>query len=190
VGNLEVAKGIATCPSCGFTAPALDMCKITGTCVVCAREKLGAVCSTCPDKAKCDVAVEGVKFMKRLEPVLDVYVDLGKHITRQLEKYDRVELGVTFLKSLMGLVKLLEHEKKERAFPAWISTVLKGGVISKLVKTPYVVKLDLYQPLKAFCAVFKCEGLEVPLNNLLNALVSLSLIEKTGDPARYFRLGA
>jgi hypothetical protein len=134
--------------------------------------------------------VEGLKFLRSLEPKLDVYIDLGKYIALQLERYDRVELGVAFLKSLMGLVKLLQREKKEKAFPLWVASVLRDDVVSKLVRTPYVVKVDIYRPLKEFCAEFHCEGLEAPLNNLLNALISLSLIEKSKDPRRYFRLGA
>ncbi|MCI4447498.1 MAG: hypothetical protein JHC20_06275 [Pyrobaculum sp.] len=52
-----------------------------------------------------------------------------------------------------------------------------------------MVKVDIHRPLKEFCAAFRCEGLEAPLNNLLNALLSLSLVEKNKDPSRYFRLG-
>ncbi|MEZ0319812.1 MAG: hypothetical protein ABWK05_07480 [Pyrobaculum sp.] len=189
MGNLYVASGVAMCKSCGFAAPALDMCKITETCVVCARAKLGEKCNLCPDREKCDLAVEGIMFIKRLEPILDVYIDLGKHVARLLEKYDRVELGVVFLKNLMGLVKLLEKERAEKAFPLWVSTVLRGDVVPRLIKTPYVVKIDVGRPLVAFCAKFKCTGLEAPLNNLLNALLSLSLIEGVKDPSRYFRLG-
>ncbi|AET33550.1 hypothetical protein [Pyrobaculum ferrireducens] len=190
VGNLYTARGVGMCRNCGFTAPALDMCRLTETCVVCAREALGDKCAACPDRQQCDVAVEGLKFLKTLEPKLDMYIDLGKHVTRLLEPYDRVEIGVAFLKNLMGLVKLLQRERKERAFPLWVASIFRGEVVSRLAKVPYVVKIDVYRPLKDFCAVFNCSGLEVPLNNLLNAVVSLSLIEKTGDPSRYFRLGA
>ncbi|AAL62917.1 hypothetical protein [Pyrobaculum aerophilum] len=189
VGNLYAARGVAICKSCGFAAPALDMCRVTETCVICARERLGDKCNLCPDKERCDAAIDGLRFLKSLEPRLDVYIDLGKHVARMLEPYDRVELGIAFLKSLMGLVKLLQRERKERAFPVWIASVLRDDVVSKLVRVPYVVKIDLYRPLKEFCAVFNCSGLEAPLNNLLNAVVSLSMIEKTGDPTRYFRLG-
>lgn len=177
------------CRSCGFAAPGLDMCKITDTCVLCAREKLGDRCWGCPDKARCDMAVEGLRFLKTLEPKLDVYIDLGKRLTSELERYGRAEIGVAFLKNLMGLVNLLRREKKERAFPLWVAAVLREDVVPKLVRVPYVVKVDIHRPLLEFCAVFNCTGLEAPLNNLLNAVVSLSLIEKTADPARYFRLG-
>lgn len=189
MGNLYAVRGVAMCKSCGFAMPALDMCRLADSCVVCAREKLGEVCSRCVDKTRCDMAIEGVKFVKSLEPKLDVYVDLGKHVATQLERYQRVELGVAFLKSLMGLVKLLKQERKERAFPLWVASIFREDAISKLLKTPYVVRVDLYHPLKVFCAEFNCAGLEAPINNLLNALVSLSLIEKSQDPSRYFRLG-
>jgi len=189
VANLYTARGVAICRSCGFAAPGLDMCRVTETCVICAREALGERCNHCPDKARCDVAVEGLRFLKLLEPKLDVYVDLGKYVAMQLERYDRVELGVVFLKNVMGLVKLLQREKKERAFPLWVASVLRDDVVSKLVRVPYVVKVDIHRPLKEFCAAFRCEGLEAPLNNLLNALLSLSLVEKNKDPSRYFRLG-
>jgi len=189
VGNLYTAKGVAICKSCGFAAPGLDMCRVVDTCVVCARGTLGSRCETCPDKTSCDVAVEGLKFLKSIEPGLDVYIDLGKYVALQLERYDRVELGTAFLKNLMGLVKLLQREKKERAFPLWVASVLREDVVPKLVKVPYVVRVDIDRPLREFCAAYRCEGLEAPLNNLLNALVSLSLVEKNGDPSRYFRLG-
>jgi hypothetical protein len=189
VGNLYTAKGVAICRSCGFAAPGLDMCRATDTCVVCARGTLGDRCDACPDKARCDVATEGLRFLKSLEPGLDVYVDLGKYVSMQLERYDRVELGIAFLKNLMGLVKLLQRERKERAFPVWVASVLREDVVSKLVRVPYVVRLDIHRPLREFCSAYRCEGLEAPLNNLLSALVSLSLVEKNGDPGRYFRLG-
>jgi hypothetical protein len=89
----------------------------------------------------------------------------------------------------MGLVKLLQREKKDRAFPLWVASVLRDDVVPKLVRVPYVAKVDIHRPLKEFCAAFRCEGLEAPLNNLLNALLSLSLLEKNKDPSRYFRLG-
>lgn len=133
--------------------------------------------------------MEGLRFLNLLEPKLDVYVDLGKYVAVQLERYDRVELGVAFLKNLMGLVKLLRREKKDRAFPLWVASVLRNDVVPKLVRVPYVAKVDIHLPLKEFCAAFRCEGLEAPLNNLLNALLSLSLLEKNKDPSRYFRLG-
>lgn len=189
MGNLETARSVAICKSCGFAAPGLDMCKLTGTCVLCARNSLGDKCAACPDLVKCNAAVEGLKFLKRLEPHLDVYVDLAKNAVRQLEPYDRVELGVAFLKSLMGLIKLLEREPPARAFPAWVATVFRQEIISKLARTPVVVKIDLHRPLYFLCASFRCRGLEGPINNLLNALVSLSLIEGIKDPTRYFRLG-
>ncbi len=187
--NLYVTGGVGFCKSCGFAAPALDMCRLADTCVECARKTLGEKCKTCLDKHKCDVAIDGVKFMKRLEPQLDVYVDLGKRVAALLEQYGRVELGVAFLKNLVGLVKLLDREKKEMAFPLWVSSIFREGVVAKLVKTPYIVKLDLGKPLGAFCSSFNCSGLETPLNNLLNALVSLSLLEDNADPRHYFRLG-
>lgn len=190
MANLYAARGVAICKSCGFAAPGLDMCKVTETCVICARNVLGRRCDMCPDKPRCDVAVEGLRFLKALEQKLDVYIDLGKQITKELERYDRVELGVVFLKNLMGLINILRKERKERAFPLWVAAVLREDVLPKLVRVPYIVKIDSYRAFAEFCLVFNCVGLEVPLNNLLNALVSLSLIEKINDPRRYFRLGA
>lgn len=189
VGNLYSARGVAICKSCGFAAPALDMCRITETCVLCARAALGDRCNSCPDKERCNVATEGLRFLKSLEPKLDVYIDLGKQVAKSLEPYDRVEIGVAYLKNLMGLVKLLQREKKERAFPIWVASVVREDVVAKLIRTPFIAKTDIYRPLKEFCAAFNCSGLEAPLNNLLNAIVSLSLLEGSKDPRRYFRLG-
>jgi hypothetical protein len=189
VGNLYVAKGVAMCRSCGFASPALDMCRVTSTCVQCAREILKEKCNNCPDKDNCHVAIEGVKFLKSLESSLDIYIDFAKYLVRHLEKYDRVEIGIAFVKNLMGLIKLLQREPSAKAFPIWVVSIFHSDVVSKLSRVPYIVTLDLTRPLREFCLVYKCSGLEPVINNLLNAVVSLSLIEGIKDPRRYFRLG-
>jgi hypothetical protein len=188
--RLYTAREVAVCRSCGFAMPWLDMCRVAKTCVDCARKILGSECDACSDRDVCDVAVEGIKFLKSIERKLDVFIDMGRYIAEQLERYDRVELGIAFLKCLMGLAKLLQRERSERALPLWLATVLRESVISELARVPYVVRVDLSQPLKDYCAEFNCRGLEPVLNNLLNVLVSLSLVEGRRDPRYYFRLGA
>lgn len=163
MGNLYTAKGVAICRSCGFAAPGLDMCRVTDTCVVCARGTLGDRCNACPDKARCDVATDGLRFLKSLEPGLDVYVDLGKYVSMQLERYDRVELGIAFLKNLMGLVKLLQRERKERAFPVWVASVLREDVVPKLVRVPYVVRVTCTAPSGSSARRIDARGLRRPL---------------------------
>lgn len=186
--RLSASSGITSCPSCGFTMPGLDICRLTNTCVECARKALGDACNACPERAKCDVALEGLRFIKSLEPRLDVFIDVSKRVVGKVEKYGRVDIAITFMKLLMGLVKALERVGPQKAFPAWVSTILRRDVVAKLARTPYVFADDFYEEFKWFCAEFKCKGLEAPLSNLLASVISLSLIEGTMDPSRYFNL--
>lgn len=186
--RLKTASGIAFCPSCGFAMPGLDICALTNTCIECARRALGDECHRCPDKAPCDAALEGLRFIKSLEIKLDIYVDISKEIIKKIEKYNRVEITIAFMKSLMGLVKALQTHKPAEAFPLWVRAVLKPHAIYKLIRTPYIISIDFYKEFKIFCKEFRCEGLEAPLSNLLNAVISLSLLEGRQSPDAYFNL--
>lgn len=186
--RLRTSGGIASCPSCGFTMPGLDICRLTNTCVECARKALGDVCNACPERAKCDAALEGLRFIKSLEPKLDVFIDVSRKVVNKVEKYGRADIAIAFMKLLMGLVKALEGAGPQEAFPAWVSAILRRDAVSKLIRTPYVFPHDFYEEFKWFCAEFKCRGLEAPLSNLLAAIISLSLIEGVSDPSKYFNL--
>ena len=168
--------------------PGLDICQMTNTCVECARRILGDVCNTCPERSRCDAALEGLRFVKSLEPKLDVFIDVSKRVVEKVERYGRVDIAITFMKLLMGLVKALEGARPQEVFPAWVAAVLRRDVVVKLVRTPYVFPGDFYEEFKWFCAEFRCGGLEAPLSNLLASVLSLSLIEGVSDPSRYFNL--
>ncbi|KUO88515.1 MAG: hypothetical protein AT715_01305 [Thermoproteus sp. JCHS_4] len=184
--RLRPSGGVAMCPSCGFAMPGLDICELTGTCVECARKSLGDACARCPEKARCDSALEGLRFVKSLEPRLDVFVDVSRRVVSKAEKYGRVDVAVAFMKSLMGLVKALREAPPNVAFPAWVAAVLRRDAVAKLARTPYVFAGDFYEEFRWFCAEFGCRGLEAPLSNLLASILSLSLIEGVADPSRYF----
>ncbi|MFB6490261.1 MAG: hypothetical protein TU35_003265 [Thermoproteus sp. AZ2] len=185
--RLKTAKGIAMCPSCGFAMPGLDMCSLTNTCVECARKALGEACSTCPEKDACDLALEGLRFIKSLEPKLDIYVDVSKEVVKKAERYGAAEIAIAYMKALMGLVKALQSHSPAEAFTAWLKAVFKPSTLHKLNRTPYIVS-DFYLEFKAFCQEFNCKGLEAPLSNLLSALISLALMEGSPSPEAYFNL--
>lgn len=184
--RLRQSSAVSMCPSCGFAMPGLDICGLTNTCVECARRALRNICETCPDKASCDIALEGLKFVKSLEPHLDVYVDVSRRVIEKAERYGRARIATAFMKSIMGLINAARGSDPSSAFPTWVKLTLRASAVAKLIRTPYVISEDFYSEFKALCREFGCNGLEVPLSNLLVALISLSLIEKQEDPSAYF----
>ncbi|MEZ0249234.1 MAG: hypothetical protein ABWJ97_08150 [Thermoproteus sp.] len=186
--RLRASSGVAMCPACGFAMPGLDICELTGTCVECARKKLGRICDECPERRRCDAALEGLRFVKSLEPKLDVFVDTSRRVVQKAERYGRVDIAVAFMKSVVGLIKALEGGEPQAVFPIWVNTILRRDVVVKLLKTPYLLQEDFYDEFRWLCAEFKCRGLEAPLSNLLVLVLSLSLIEGVADPSRYFSL--
>jgi len=151
-GNIYYAD--ETCPSCGFRVPNMPFCRLTGTCVRCARERLRGsdVCEKCASRAECDEAIRGLEFIKMIEQgaiavIPDLASVLFEYTCRQLERYavaKAEEVAEVLVRTFLAVTSTLLIV---RDVPTWLRAVLKPTAIRAITMTPIDV-IELAEPVK------------------------------------------
>jgi len=136
------------CPSCGIAMPSLPMCRITHTCVECARKMLKNECETCLDKEECEKEVQGIKVFREFEKRLSMILpDLIEVLSSEVSEKCRMYCGEVrendinmFIRSVLSVINLLRIVKDPRT---WIVKVFKPEMIKWIVRAPtYIVNLS------------------------------------------------
>ncbi len=141
------------CPNCGLYLPDLDACRLTGTCIICARTILKEKCNVCEDKNVCDILHEGLIFYKNLEErASDLIVDISKLLNSEISRIFR-KLGLNvddytveiltriYLSAVALLIKMRGNITK------WIISILSPETI-KLIPKISIDVIDVDEKLK------------------------------------------
>ncbi len=131
------------CTSCGIYMPDLPFCRLTGTCVKCAREKLPPdKCNACPDKDECERALRGLEIFREIEYNLSIVIpDLASVLIEELNNIfeennidNPQEKAEQITKIYLAITSTLIKHKGE--IPQWLTTVFKPEAIRSLLKLP------------------------------------------------------
>ncbi len=134
-------RSYTACPSCGIAMPDLPMCRVTHTCVECARKILGENCLNCPDRDECEKEVQGIKMFRELEKRLSTILpDLIEVISEEVEKmceeccekYDKDSINM-FIRTALSIVNSLMMVRDPRT---WLTRIFKPEMIRWIIRAP------------------------------------------------------
>jgi len=130
------------CPQCGISMPKLPMCRLTGTCIQCARSMLSNdVCDKCPDRDLCSVELRGLNYFKEIEQkisiilpdFLEVFRDEIIELCKTSNKRINIEDIENFVRVVVTILNTL-HIVKD--ISKWLVMVFKPEVIRWIIKAP------------------------------------------------------
>lgn len=178
------------CRSCGLKLPDLPMCRITGTCIKCARQKLSRkVCEKCPDKKICDLELRGIEIYLDYERkisliIIDLVPTIKDWIKEIVSKYIKIpnqiieEISEKLTKTYLATTITLTNVKDPRI---WLLKIFKPSTIKDIARTNIdVIKLSetLEYALKDYCTLIEVdENTCNIIKNILRYLV-IKLITK------------
>lgn len=178
-------EGVEACPRCGFALYKLDMCRRTNTCVLCAREVLGAGCSTCASKRECDIALRGLSVIKGIEHKMDVVVDAAKSL------FDRstssISLAVKDVEAFEGVIDvgialilgfLITSADPASEFPHFFRKTFKPNFVKFVSATPIIKLVEAADVIRGVCEELGkgCEKLADSLEALYNYILLSAVI--------------
>jgi len=123
--------------------PNMPFCRLTGTCVRCAREKLDkTICEKCPDKEECDKAIHGLSLLKLIEERISMILpDLVSLLQEEVENVLKTysvpnpeEISKKLVQLYMAITSTLLRGKERPA--EWLITVLRPEAIRSLTRLP------------------------------------------------------
>ncbi len=178
-GEHRLYKVDMRCPQCGISMPKLPMCKLTGTCVECARKILTKeICNTCPNKNECDLEIRGIEIFKQFEQKLSIILpDLVEVLKEEVENILRI-LGKNadennielFVKTLISIINSLSLSKD---FGKWLLSIFNVETVKWLLKTSLtIIKISD----KCKCALVEYSNLLGVDYNVVENIVKMLVI--------------
>ncbi len=128
--------------------PSLPMCRITHTCVECARRTLREECESCLDKEECEREVQGLKLFREFEKRLSMILpDLIEVLSREVSKKCRILCGTSieddismFIQSVLSVINLLRIVRDPKK---WLTTIFRPEMIRWIARAPtHIVDLS------------------------------------------------
>lgn len=181
--RIRRARGIHTCPNCGLTLPGLETCSLTGLCLECSRARLGPTCDDCPERSRCDMAIRGLRLIRKLEPGLDAFVEVSRALIdvakRVLPGDVAIDVAVGFMKALSGYLAVVsDGADPVEAFVAWLRTALTQIGAEKMAAAPLIVDPgDVEKYFAYLCRRYRCEQTYRQLATLFASLLSAASLD-------------
>ena len=192
-GNMYYSND--TCKSCGLRLPEMPFCKLTGTCVRCARKMLSSdKCMSCPSREECDHAIRGLEFLQNLEyTAIAVIPDLAsvliEYVSSKLSELGESNPDLKAEHLVRVFLALTSTLTLTRDIAQWLRIVFKPRTIRLIVNTPIDI-LTLPEEIDKALDEYS-RSLNVPpdfIKNLFKFLLAHYMFRYRGRPISEFIL--